>query len=303
MRTSTEASMTPATVEKRRSLLDFIEHALVPEPAVQAVIGIGSLATGRARPDSDIDALVLLAPFDPYIVPAEFVWCPDDDSYHSIFSAAAGRPDYLQFDFTRLDLAAWKQPGFELPEGRRAELTQGWPAFTRSDEIPALIARQTVYTDEIRLKKLDEALVWLDQHLGEGRPQSRWNQLGPLCAHARLHAAYSYLVQALFAYNRVWRPWQNREMEGLLTLPWLPDDFDRRALPALNAPSLDHAGYMARAEVLQAMLAQILAHLVADVHYGEDAIGTAFVRSHDEPGRAWNMDAWNTRHAARSADR
>jgi len=30
--------------------------------------------------------------------------------------------------------------------------------------------------------------------------------------------------------------------------------------------------------------------------YGDDVISEAFIRSHDEPGRAWNMDEWNARH-------
>jgi hypothetical protein len=29
--------------------------------------------------------------------------------------------------------------------------------------------------------------------------------------------------------------------------------------------------------------------------------GEAFIRSHDEPGRAWNMDEWNRKHAERRA--
>ena len=63
----------------------FIERELVPEPAVQAVIGIGSIASGLARPDSDIDTIIFLDPFDWYILPAEFKWRPADGSFHSIF--------------------------------------------------------------------------------------------------------------------------------------------------------------------------------------------------------------------------
>ncbi|MGC9347731.1 MAG: hypothetical protein ACP5JG_06305 [Anaerolineae bacterium] len=39
--------------------------------------------------------------------------------------------------------------------------------------------------------------------------------------------------------------------------------------------------------------------LVADGDYGEDVVAEAFIRSHDEPGRAWNMDMWNARHRQR----
>jgi alpha-galactosidase len=38
-------------------LTTFVERVLVPESAVQAVVAIGSVATGRARPDSDMDII------------------------------------------------------------------------------------------------------------------------------------------------------------------------------------------------------------------------------------------------------
>src|SRR5512136_401658 len=106
----------------------FIERVLVPEPAVQAVIGIGSIACGLARPDSDIDAILFLDLFDWYIVPAEFKWRPADNSYHSIFSHVSGPEEYIQMDFDRFDLTLWADPSFEWPEERCAELLEGWLA-------------------------------------------------------------------------------------------------------------------------------------------------------------------------------
>ena len=64
--------MTPAThqqQEKRAQFLQFMESVLLPETAVQAVIGIGSIATGHMRPNSDIDIILFLDPYDLYIVP------------------------------------------------------------------------------------------------------------------------------------------------------------------------------------------------------------------------------------------
>ena len=239
---------TSATLRKRQELMDFIGLELSPEPAVQAVIGIGSIANGLARPDSDIDAIVFLDPFDPYITPAEFVWCPSDQSFHSIFSDDPGVGEGIQFDFRRLDFSQWADPSFEWPEERCAELRQGWLAFDRSVQAAALIAARTDYTDAIRTSRLDEAIIMgLDQLLVGDRPKACWDSLGSLISQDRLQAAYRYLVQALFAYNRRWRSWRNREMSALLALSWLPQDF----------------------------------------------------ASHEEPGRAWNMDAWNAKHAER----
>ena len=290
---------TSATAQKRQDLMAFIERELVPEPAVQAVIGTGSIASGLARPDSDIDAIIFLDPFDWYIVPAESKWCPADNTFHSIFSQVSGLDECMQFDFARFDLTRWADPSFEWPEGRCAELHDGWLAFDRSGQVAALIEKHTVYADAIRITRLDEAITWLDQHLSDDGPQSRWDSLGPVMAHDRLQAAYEYLVQALFAYNRRWRPWRNCEMSSLLTLPWLPEGFANRVPGAASTSPPDYAGYLTRVDSLRGLFQDLIKRLVSDGEYGDDVISEAFIRSHNEPGRAWNMDEWNRKHAER----
>jgi hypothetical protein len=236
-------------------------------------------------------------PLDLYIMPAEFIWLPSDGTFHSIFSREEGVQETgIQFDFVRVDLQQWSDASFEWPEGRRAELYEGWMAFDRTGKIARLLAERMTYSDEIRIKRLDEAITWMDQHLSDDGPEQRWNSLGPAIAHDRLQAAYDYLVQALFAYNRRWRPWRNREMSYLLALPWLPAGFAERVLPALNAPSLDRDGSMARVETLRTLFADLLTQLLAEGVYTEDPIGESFARSHAEPGRAGNMEEWNARH-------
>jgi hypothetical protein len=288
--------ITPATTQKRQDLRVFIERELVPEPAVQAVVGIGSIASGLAQPDSDIDAIIFLDPVDWYIVPAEFKWRPADGSFHSIFGHVE---ECMQFDFARFDLTQWADSSFEWPEARCAELCEGWLAFDRSGQVAKLIEIRTMYTDAIRITKLDEAITWLDQHLSDDGPQYRWDRLGPVIAHDRLQAAYEYLVQALFAYNRRWRPWRNREMSSLLSLPWLPEGFANRVLTASSTSSLDFAGYLSRVDSLRGLFQALTNRLVLDGEYGNDVIGEAFIRSHNEPGRAWNMDEWNRKHIER----
>jgi len=162
-----------------------------------------------------------------------------------------------------------------------------------------LIAARTTYTHAIRTTRLDEAITWLDQHLNGDKPQTRWDSLGPVVANDRLLAAYEYLVQALFAYNHRWRPWRNREMSSLLGLPWLPADFANRVSGAFSTSALDYAGYFKRVEILRGLFQDLTIRLVADGLYGDDVIREAFIRSHDEPGRAWNMEDWNRKHAER----
>ncbi|HWQ15362.1 MAG TPA: nucleotidyltransferase domain-containing protein [Roseiflexaceae bacterium] len=290
-------ALTAGTAQKRRELLEFIDRALAPYPAVRAVVGIGSIAAGTARPDSDIDALVFFDPLDLYIVPAEFIWRPQDGTFHSIFSDVAG----VELDLERLDMALLRDPQHPWEEGRLQELARGWLAFDRDGEAAQLIAARTAYPESLRVARLDEAITWLDQHLAAGVPEARWSNLGPLVAHDRLSAAYGYLVQALFGYNRGWRPWRNREMTHLLALPWLPERFAERVLAAQVAPEPGEEGYMARVAALRGLFDDLVTQVAAAGLYTDDVVGEAFVRSHQEPGRAWNMDAWNAEHRRRSS--
>jgi hypothetical protein len=286
--------MTPATETKRKELKVFIDRMLAPVPAVQGVVGIGSIATGKMHPDSDIDIAVFFEPMDWYIIPAEFIWRPSDDTFHEIFTEDEDvKKEGIALDCLRIDLRRWAEPAFVWPEARRAEFGSGWIAFDRRGQITDLIAKHTAYSEVFRQMRLDENITWLDQHLSGDGPQVRWDNLGPAIAHDRLQAAYHNLVEALFAYNRAWLPWRNRQMDSLLHLPWLPENFNERILQATNAPGLDLKGYMARVTVLKSLFDDLLDHLVADGDYSAAPIDQAFIRSHDEPGYAWNMDEWN----------
>lgn len=292
--------MTDATVRKREQLLEFVQRKLVLHPEVQAVIAVGSVASGRARLDSDVDAFVFFDPLDLYIVPAESVWRKQDDTFHSIFADVGSHVDEgLQLDFHRLDLGQWRNPACIWPEAIRAELADGWIAFDRHGEVGRLTAERAAVPEAERQRLIDDALTWGDALTASDEPAERWISLGPADAADRLQAAYEYLVQGLFAYNRKWRPWRTREMTALLRLEWLPDNFDRRVMAAAISGGHDLAAYSARADALRHMFAELLEQLRADATYGDDPLSEAFIRSHDEPGRAWNIDAWNVEHRKR----
>jgi hypothetical protein len=292
--------MTPATEEKREELLSFIQRVLEPEPSVQAVVGIGSIATGRMQSHSDIDVAVFFDPMDWYVIPAEFIWRPSDGSYHSIFvEDEEVHQDGIDLDCLRLDLRTWSAPDYEWPEGRKAELGEGWMAYDRSGEVAPIIADKTVYPDMVRQERLDEAIIWLDQHLADGYPEKRLEILGPAVAHDRLQAAFQQLVQGIFAANRRWMPWRNRQMDNLARLLWLPDSYEERILAASNAPSIDFGGYMERVQALRFLFDELLSKLIAEGSYSTTPIDQAFIRSNDEPGYAWNMEEWRAENLAR----
>ncbi|MEM7537986.1 MAG: nucleotidyltransferase domain-containing protein [Chloroflexota bacterium] len=285
--------MTPATIQKREQLQQFLDLELIPHAAVRAVVCVGSVATGLARPNSDIDLLVFFDPMDRYIVPREFIWQPATRTFHSIFTETG---DGLQFECIPFDLAVWSDPEHVWSDGQRAALHEPLILFDRTGQTTQLIAERTVYTDEIRLAHLDEAVNRFDNHLKWIDPAEKWASLGPAIAHDRLRDAYDALVKMLFACNHRWRPWSEREMTFLLALPWLPEQFEDRILTAAHPPSHDYNGYLARIEMLKSLHQDVLTQLVADSTYESDDTESVFIRVHDEPGRAWNMDAWNERH-------
>jgi hypothetical protein len=88
-------------------------------------------------------------------------------------------------------------------------------------------------------------------------------------------------------------------MSSLLALSWLPENFATRVPAALGISSLDYIGYMSRVNCLRGLFLEITNRLVSDGEYGEDVISEAFISSHAEPGRAWNMEEWNRKHAER----
>jgi len=292
--------MTGATLRKREQLLEFVQRKIAVHREVQAVVVVGSVATGKARPDSDVDAFVFFDPLDLYIVPAESVWRKQDDTFHSIFSDVGSHVDEgLQLDLHRVDLGRWRDRAYVWPEAVRAELADGWIGFDRDGEVGRLIADRTAVPEAERQRLIDDALTWGDALTANDEPSERWISLGAADAADRLQAAYEDLVQGLFAYNRKWRPWRTREMTALLRLDWLPDNFGRRVMMAAISGGHDLAAYGARADALRDMFAELLEQLRADATYGDDPLSEAFIRSHDEPGRAWNIDAWNTEHHKR----
>src|SRR5215216_4922626 len=240
--------MNPATKRKRTELSRFIQREVIPETSVQGVVVIGSVGKGIARADSDIDAVIFLEPFDLYAIPAEFKWRSNDGSFHGIFSEVENS---IQLDFKRLNLPEWSKPTHVWPESLCAELSEGWLAFDRHDQIRKLIVERTYFSDEIRQERLDDAIVCLDWLLNDSTTERTWETLGAEVAHYRLHSAYDYLMQALFAYNRRWRTLRSREISDLLSLPWLPEKFDEQLLLTTNALSVTKDGYQQRVTILQ----------------------------------------------------
>lgn len=286
------------TSRKREELLAYVDAHLAPHPAVRGVVAIGSVATGLARADSDVDAVVFLEPVDPYLAPAEAIWRPDDDTFHSIFADVPRlSSENVQLDLHRLDLAALRAQ-VEWPEHLRSELADGWTAFDRTGEVHELVAERCRMSEQQRLAILDEVLVEVAGLLPPD-PGGAWSTLGPEEAFDRLQAAYEALARGLFADDHRWRPWRSRSLRGLLRLPRLPATFRSSVPDAVRAGGGSRVAHDRRARTLRTVLEELLDRLRLEEAYGPDPVSAAFRRLHDEPGRAWNLQEWNRRHDLR----
>lgn len=304
MTTEPSAVLTPATQKKRRDLLLAIDRLLKPFPQVMGVVGVGSIAMNTASDGSDIDALVFMQPINEHIIPAESIWCPWDDTFHSIFTSnQRAQAEGIQLDCKLCELHEWETDESVWTDGQRAGLAEGWIAFDRDGRVAQLIVAQTAYSDSLRLLRLDTAITRLDQLLSGQTPEHQWVKLGPLLAFDRLGGAYDALIDLLFAVNRRWRFWRDREMTYVLRLPWLPQDLEQRLLLAQHAPSLDHAGYLTQALALRGLFDDCVARVQADGIYADDPVSESFMRLHgNDPGRVWDIAEWSKSRAVPSQE-
>jgi predicted nucleotidyltransferase len=104
--------MNVATEQKRKELLTYIEREAITAPSVQGVVVIGSVATGTARADSDIDP-------DIPVIRAMLHRAKSSGIYTVI---VAGEPIYRDGRFTRIDKEAAVR---ELAESLQRPLTPG----------------------------------------------------------------------------------------------------------------------------------------------------------------------------------
>jgi hypothetical protein len=287
-------SETQATEKKRKDLQLVIDHFIEPVPAFRAVIAVGSVGTGQAREGSDIDAVIFMDPVDRYILPTEAIWCPWDDTFHSIFvDDRRIQREGIHLDLIFRDLRQWSNETFDWPEPDKAGLVRGWLAYDRDGTVEPLVRRRTEYDERIRAQRLDSFLLAVDAELVDNRPEKTWDRHGPVVALRRLEYALDAIVGGLFAYNRSWRFYRDRETVFLLQLPWLPRDFVKSLHGALQSSSPDKQGFMERATATHRIAMDLIKQLQLDGEYGTEPFSEAFVRTYDEPGRASNLEEWN----------
>ena len=277
----------------------FIERELEPWPEFVAALIVGSVAHGEARPDSDVDCILVFDPPDERVVPAEFVWIPTDGSYHTISEVETSEVGVVQIDAKRVSLGEFRTREWE--EGLKHDLVDALVLRDRSGEVTAILEERLRYSDELRRSRVAEHYARASYYAEEWRLRTWLSRGGPACAHDQLVAAFGEVVGLLHAYNGVWMPWRYRRLLSALKLPWLPEGFGEclDAIVAAASPTeeslAERRGWVVR--VLDAIGEEVrAAGLLADP-------GEAFAAAHPELGYGHNMDAWRRGHERLRAER
>jgi hypothetical protein len=270
----------------------FVHRKLDVWPEFVAALVVGSVAHGEARPDSDVDCVLVFDPLDEAIVPAEFVWTPATDSYHTIFEVEASDVGGIQIDAKRVALEDFRRQ--EWPESFRHDLAHAVVLCDRRQAVTGLITARLAYPESVRLSRIRDHVGWAEYYLAEWRLLGWIDRGGIESAHDQLNAAFEELIQLLHAYNREWLPWRYRWMLSARKLSWLPDDYPQRAAGITSRVAANTESVLERRSEISSLLDDTLDRLQADgLLASPDA---AFIAAHPELGYAHNFDAWREAH-------
>lgn len=271
----------------------LVERHLEPVPGFVGAVLVGSRVHDEHREASDVDCVLIFEEVDERIIPGEFVWVPEDDSFHSIFEVDAADVGGVQVDAIGRRLSWREFSTGDWEEGLKHDLAKRRVVFERGHDVTAVIADRTTYDEDLRLQRLAETTSWAGYHITPWRLE-RWIERGGVIgAHDQLDAAFEEFVRGLHAYNRVWLPWRYRLLTSTLKLAWLPDGF-REAIETLRTPNTVEA-----IEVRRAILVGLLDGLMTRLE--GDGLMTDLRQLQAAPfaglGFASSMDAWHTAHA------
>jgi predicted nucleotidyltransferase len=270
----------------------FVHRKLEAWPEFVAALIVGSVAHGEARFDSDVDCVLVFDKLDEAIVPAEFVWVPATDSYHTIFEVEASDVGGIQIDAKRVALDDFRRQ--EWPESFKHELAHALVLYDRHQSVAEILKKRVAYPESLRLSRIRDHLGWAEYYLEEWRLLGWIDRGGIESAHDQLTAAFEELIQLLHAYNREWMPWRYRWMVSAQRLSWLPDDYPQRAVEITSRVSANKESVLKRRSEIISMLDDILDRLQSErLLAGTDE---AFIAAHPGLGYAHNFDAWREAH-------
>lgn len=274
----------------------FVQRKLEPWPEFVAALIVGSIAHKEARPDSDVDCILVFDPLDEAIVPAEFVWIPATDSYHTIFEVEASDAGGIQIDVMRVALDDFRHQ--EWPESFKYELAHALVLVDRHQSVARIVEKRVAYPESLRLARIQEHAGWASYFMEEWRLLSWLERGGIASAHDQLTAALEEVIKLLHAYNREWLPWRYRWMISAQRLPWQPDEFSQKALEITSQMEPTRNGILQRRAAIGALLNNTMARLQTAGLLADSE--EAFIAAHPGLGYAHNFEAWREAHQALS---
>ncbi len=270
----------------------FVVRKLNVWPEFEAALIVGSVAHGEARTDSDVDCVLVFDKLDEAIVPAEFVWKPDTDSFHTIFEVEASDVGGIQIDAKRVALDDFRS--HEWSESFKHELAHALVLYDRRQSVAEILKERLAYPESLRLSRIGDHLGWAAYYLEEWRLLGWIDRGGIESAHDQLTAAFEELIQLLHAYNREWLPWRYRWMVSAHQLAWLPKDYQQSVAGITSRVSANKASVFERRRAIASLLDDTLVRLQSEGHLaGSDE---AFVAAHPGLGYAHNFDDWREAH-------
>jgi predicted nucleotidyltransferase len=265
----------------------FVHRKLDVWPEFVAALIVGSVAHGEARSDSDVDCVLVFDKLGEAIVPAEFVWVPATDAYHTIFEVEATEVGGIQIDAKRVALDELRRE--EWPESFKHELAHALVLYDRRQAVAEILKERVAYPEPLRLSRIRDHSAWAAYYLEEWRLLGWLDRGGVEGAHDQLTVAFEELIQLLHAYNREWLPWRYRWMVSAQGLSWLPDDYPQRAVEITSRVSASKESILKRRGEISSLLDDILDRLRSDgISAGPDE---AFIAAHLGLGYAHNFDA------------
>jgi hypothetical protein len=282
-----------AKVDSQIELMrEFVHRKLEVWPEFVAALIVGSIAHGEARSDSDVDCVLVFDRMDEAIVPAEFVWVPATDAYHTIFEVEASDVGGIQIDAKRIALDdVWRQ---EWPEGFKHELAHALVLYDRDQSIATILTQRLAYPEPLRVSRIRDHVGQAAYYLEEWRLLGWMDRGGIESAHDHLTAAFEEIVQLLHAYNRKWLPWRYRWLVSARRLSWLPDDFAQRSAAIAGQVAATRESLLERRREISVMLDDILDRLRSEGLLAD--ADAAFIAAHPGLGYAHNFAAWRDAH-------
>ncbi len=211
--------------------IDRLTAHFQDDPGFPALIIGGSVVKGLARPDSDID-FVLVASDDEYARRA-----PRHEFHYFSLDFSDYPGGYV--DGKIVDLPFLRDVAERGSEPARAAFEHAFVAYSRLPELADLLARITAYPEAERARKIQsfyaqlQALKW---YIGEAEKRSD--------PYLLLHVVADMVLfggRLILAYNRVLYPYHKWFMTELERAPAKPDQFMALVAQLLAEPCQPNA--------------------------------------------------------------